>query len=282
MGTPVVSSTELAPNVTRLELEAPLIARKHQAGQFIILRPDATGERVPMSVADKDLERGTITTVIQRVGVSSDKLCRLQAGDEVADLVGPLGKPTHIENFGTAVCIGGGAGIPPLHLIARQLKECGNTTVSILGGRSKDYVFMEDELNRASDELIVCTDDGSYGVKGFVTACLGEMIEAGRQIDYVLAIGPPMMMRAVAELTRPHEISTWASLNTIMIDGTGMCGGCRVTVGDEPKFVCVDGPEFDAHLVDFDQMMQRLAMYRELEQRARGRHEEACKVGLDE
>lgn len=268
----ILEKTELAPKIVRLVLDASAIARRHQPGQFIILRPDETGERVPMSVADLDRERGTIATVIQEVGVTSAKLCAMNAGDHVADLVGPLGVPTHVEKFGTAVCVGGGAGIPPLHLIARRLKEAGNHLISILGGRDRCYVLMEEEMRAASDEVIICTDDGSYGKKGFVTVALEELIASGRQLDYVLAIGPPMMMKAVAELTRPHKITTYASLNTIMIDGTGMCGACRVSVGGQTRFVCADGPEFDAHQIDFDEMMKRLQMYRTLEQQAYERY----------
>lgn len=277
----ILEKTILAPKIASLVLDAPDIARAHQPGQFIILRPDAKSERVPMSVADLDRERGSITTVVQEVGLTSAKLCAMEAGDAVADLVGPLGRPTHIENFGTAVCVGGGAGIPPLHLIARRLKETGNHLISILGGRDRRYVLMEEEMRACSGEVIVCTDDGSYGKKGFVTAALGDLIATGRRIDYILAIGPPLMMKAVADLTRPHEITTYASLNTIMIDGTGMCGACRVTVGGETKFVCVDGPEFDAHLVDFDEMLKRLQMYVKLEKEAYERYlqrEEAHKV----
>ncbi len=275
----ILKRTELAPKIVELVLDAPDIARQHKPGQFIILRPDARGERVPMSVANVDVARGTITTVIQEVGVTSAKLCAMKAGDEVASVVGPLGRPTHIEKFGLAVCVGGGAGIPPLHLIAKRLKETGNYLISILGGRDKRYVLMESEMRAISDEVILTTDDGSYGKKGFVTVALQELIDSGRHLDYVLAIGPPMMMKAVAEVTRPHKIMTVASLNTIMIDGTGMCGACRVSVGGKTNFVCVDGPEFDAHLVDFDEMMKRLRMYRTQEQLAYERylqHAGAC------
>ena len=268
----IIEKTELAPKIVQLVLEAPHIARRHQAGQFIILRPDQNSERVPMSVADVDRERGTVATVVQEVGLTSAKLCAMKAGDEVADLVGPLGRPTHIEKFGTAVCVGGGAGIPPLYLIARRLKETGNHLISILGGRDRRYVLMEEAMRATSDEVIVCTDDGSYGKKGFVTVALAELIASGRHLDYVLAIGPPLMMKAVADLTRPHNIATWASLNTIMIDGTGMCGACRVSVAGKTAFVCVDGPEFNAHQIDFDEMMKRLRMYRELEQKAYERY----------
>ena len=278
MGSKIIKAKTLAPKVVQLELEAPHIARKHKAGQFIIIRPTENGERVPMSVADRNLATGTITTVVQEVGVSSSHLCAMQAGGEVTDLVGPLGKPTHIENFGTAVCVGGGAGIPPLHTIAQELKASGNHVISILGGRTKEYVMMEDELRATSDEVIVCTDDGSYGKKGFVTVCLQELIDQGRTLDYVIAVGPPIMMKAVADVTRPHNINTWASLNTIMIDGTGMCGACRVTIGGNTRFVCVDGPEFDAHEVDFDEMLSRLSMYVDLEKQAMGHHEHECKL----
>ncbi|MCX8038577.1 MAG: sulfide/dihydroorotate dehydrogenase-like FAD/NAD-binding protein [Candidatus Sumerlaeia bacterium] len=275
----ILKRTELAPKIVELVLDAPDIARQHKPGQFIILRPDARGERVPMSVANVDLAQGTITTVIQEVGVTSAKLCAMKAGEEVASVVGPLGRPTHIEKFGVAVCVGGGAGIPPLHLIAKRLKETGNYLISILGGRDKRYVLMENEMRAISDEVILTTDDGSYGKKGFVTVALQELIDSGRHLDYVLAIGPPMMMKAVAEVTRPHKIMTVASLNTIMIDGTGMCGACRVSIGGKTNFVCVDGPEFDAHLVDFDEMMKRLRMYRTQEQLAYERylqHAGAC------
>jgi NAD(P)H-flavin reductase len=278
MGTKIVKATELAPKVVKLELDAPHIARKHKAGQFIIIRPTEHGERVPMSVADKNLETGTITTVVQEVGVSSAHLCAMKTGDEIADLVGPLGKPTHIENFGTAVCIGGGAGIPPLHTIAQELKKAGNRVISILGGRTREYVMMEEEIRATSDEVIVCTDDGSYGKKGFVTVCLQELIDEGRAPDYVIAVGPPIMMKAVADLTRPHGINTWVSLNTIMIDGTGMCGACRVSIGGQTRFVCVDGPEFDAHEVDFEEMLARLSMYVDLERQAMERHEHECRL----
>jgi len=268
----ILEKTELAPKICKFVLNTPEIARRHKAGQFIILRPDERGERVPMSVADLDRERGTVTTVVQEVGLTSAKLCAMNVGDRIADVVGPLGRPTHIEKFGTAVCVGGGVGIPPLHPIARRLKEMGNYVISILGGRDKRFVIMEDEMRATSDEVIICTDDGSYGKKGFVTVALQELIESGRQIDYVLAIGPPIMMKAVAELTRPHKITTYASLNTIMIDGTGMCGACRVSVGGETHFVCVDGPEFDAHQIDFDEMMKRLQMYRKQEREAYERY----------
>jgi len=268
----ILERTELAPKIVRLVLEAPYVARRHQPGQFVIIRPDQNGERVPMSVADMDRPRGTITTVIQEVGVTSAKLCAMKAGDSVADVVGPLGRPTHVENFGTAVCVGGGAGIPPLYLIARRLKEAGNYLISILGGRDRRFVIMEDEMRATSDEVVICSDDGSYGKKGFVTVALAELVASGRHLDYVLAIGPPQMMKAVAELTRPHKITTYASLNTIMIDGTGMCGACRVSVAGKTQFVCVDGPEFDAHLIDFDEMMKRLRMYREHEQQAYERY----------
>ena len=261
----ILEKEDLAPKIVKLVLDAPEISRRHQPGQFIILRPDETSERVPMSVSHVFPDRGAIATVIQEVGLTSAKLCAMNAGDEVADLVGPLGRPTHIEKFGTAVCVGGGAGIPPLHLIAKRLQETGNCLISILGGRDRRYVLMEEEMRACSDEVILCTDDGSYGKKGFVTVALEELIASGRRLDYVLAIGPPIMMKAVADVTRPHKITTYASLNTIMIDGTGMCGACRVSVGGETKFVCVDGPEFDAHQVDFGEMLKRLQMYRKQE-----------------
>lgn len=258
----------LAPNVYRFLIESPLIARKRKAGQFIILRLFEGGERVPMSIADADPEKGTLTIVVQEVGKTTAQMVRMKIGDDILDIVGPLGKPTHIENFGTAVCIGGGIGIAPIHPIAQALKAAGNYVISILGGRSKEFVIMENEMRTASSEVIICTDDGSYGEKGLVTQLLQKLIDSGRKIDYVIAIGPAIMMKFVSELTRKYGIMTYVSLNSIMVDGTGMCGCCRVSYDGKTKFVCVDGPELNGHLIDFDELMKRQAIYKLQEQRS--------------
>lgn len=247
---------EIAPAFKQYLVETPEIARKHQAGQFVIVLLHDHGERIPLTIADSDAEAGTITLVVQEVGKSTLEMGRMSEGDEI-EVVGPLGTPTHIEKLGTCVCVGGGAGIAPLLPIARAMKEAGNEVVSILGGRTKELVILRDEMTEASTEMIYTTDDGSFGAKGFVTNALEQLIEERGKPDIVIAIGPAIMMKAVADMTRPLEISTVVSLNTIMIDGTGMCGGCRVSVGGDSKFVCVDGPEFDAHTVDFDLMMKR-------------------------
>ena len=268
----------LTPQVFRMKVEAPAIARKRKAGQFIILRPTATGERIPLTIADGDPDAGWIELVVQTVGKTTTDLSRLNPGDGIPDLAGPLGRPTHVEKYGTVVMVGGGIGIAPSHPIAQAMKAAGNRVISILGGRTKDLVIMEDRMRAASDEVIITTDDGSYGSKGLVTDAIKKLKADGVTIDLVIAIGPPVMMKFVSLLTKEYGIPTMVSLNTIMVDGTGMCGGCRVTVGTESKFVCVDGPEFDGHLVNFDEMMQRLSMYREHEKESM---DHACKVGLD-
>lgn len=264
----IVTKQELAPSVKLFEVEAPLIAKKAQPGQFIILRIDEDGERIPLTIADFNREKGTITLIFQEVGASTLELGRLNAGDSLLDLVGPLGKNTHIENFGTVVCIGGGIGVAPVYPIARGMKQAGNKVISIIGARNKDLLIYEQEMDKVSDELYITTDDGSKGRKGLVTHVLKELIEKGEKIALVMAIGPVIMMRSVADVTREYHIKTVVSLNPIMVDGTGMCGGCRVAVGNENKFACVDGPEFDAHLVDFDGLMARQRMYRPQEQTA--------------
>jgi ferredoxin--NADP+ reductase len=261
----IIEKTELSPGVKKFAVEAPLIARKCQPGQFVILRIDEDGERIPLTIADFDRAAGTITLIFQEVGHSTRQMGTLSAGDGLLDLAGPLGKATHIENFGTVVCIGGGIGVAPVYPIARAYKEAGNKVVSIIGARSADLLILEKEMAAVSDRLYVTTDDGSRGHKGLVVDPLKEMIAAGEAIDQVMAIGPVVMMRGVAEVTRPHGISTLVSLNPIMVDGTGMCGGCRVSVGDKNKFACVDGPEFDAHQVDFNGLMVRQRMYHEHE-----------------
>lgn len=257
----ILVKQELAPNVKMFEVEAPLIARKAKPGQFVILRVDEEGERVPLTIADFDREKGSIVMIFQEVGASTKLLGALNEGDCLQDLVGPLGKPTHVENFGTVVCVGGGIGIAPVYPIARGMKEAGNKVVSIIGARNKDILIYEDKMTAVSDTLHIATDDGSKGQKGFVTDPLKQMIENGEKIDLVIAIGPVIMMRNVAETTRPYNIPTVVSLNPIMVDGTGMCGGCRVSVGTENKFACVDGPEFDAHKVDFAGLVARQKMY---------------------
>ncbi len=262
----IVSKKQLSENVYQMELEAKLISEERKAGQFIILQLDENyGERIPLTIADANKETGTITIIFQVVGLTTEELSQMNVGDNVPVLVGPLGTPTHIKKYGTVVCVGGGIGVAPLHPIAEALKAAGNKVITIVGARNKELVIMEDEMKKIADELIICTDDGSYGRKALVTEPLKEICERDQKPDMVIAIGPPIMMKFCAETTRPYEVYTEVSLNTIMVDGTGMCGGCRVNVGGQVKFVCVDGPEFDGHLVDFDNMMARLHSYDEIE-----------------
>ena len=255
----------ITPDVFRMKVEAPEIAGKRKAGQFIILRTCDEGERIPLTIADGNASEGWIELVVQVVGKTTKALSELEAGEAICDLVGPLGRPTHIELYGNVLIVGGGIGIAPSHPIAQAMKAAGNRVVSILGGRTKDLVIMEEKMRAASDDLLITTDDGSYGMKGLVTDAIQKLIDEGMKIDLVVAIGPPIMMKFVSLLTKKHDIRTFVSLNTIMVDGTGMCGACRVTVGDETKFVCVDGPEFDGHKVDFDEMMKRQRMYEVME-----------------
>ena len=253
----------LAPQVYEFLIEAPLIAHKCQPGQFIIIRVDENSERIPLTIGDFDREKGTITLVVQAVGNTTKHLCNdFVVGDDILDTVGPLGHPSEMRKFGTVVCIGGGIGVAPIYPIARAYKALGNKIISIIGGRNKDLVMWKEKMMAISDELIITTDDGSEGHKGFVTDPLKAMLEKGELPDLVLAIGPVIMMKNVAATTRPYNVHTTASLNSIMVDGTGMCGGCRVRIGDENKFACVDGPEFDAHLVDFANLVQRQQMYK--------------------
>jgi NAD(P)H-flavin reductase len=270
---------EIAPAFKRYLVRAPEIARKHQAGQFVIVLLHDHGERIPLTIADSDARSGTITLVVQEVGKTTMEMGTMKVGDRL-EVVGPLGRPTHIEKWGTCICVGGGAGIAPLLPINRALRAAGNTVVSILGGRTKELVILRDEMEAASDEVIYTTDDGSFGRKGFVTHALQDFVTQRGKPAIVFAIGPAIMMKVVCDLTRPLEIPTIVSLNTIMIDGTGMCGGCRVAIGKESKFVCVDGPEFDGHQVDFDLMLKRLRTYLEQEEvaRQRFRREHACKA----
>lgn len=260
----IVRKEIFSENVVRLEVEAPLIAKSGKAGHFVIVKVGRYGERIPLTIAAADVRKGTITLVVQRVGKSSAKICALNEGDEITDLVGPLGKSTHIERFGTVVCACGGVGAAPMLPIAAAMKNAGNRVVTVLAARTKDLVILEDELRKCSDEVTVMTDDGSYGVKGLVTGGVEDVVRR-EKVDLCVTIGPAVMMKFVALLTKKYAIPTVASLNTIMVDGTGMCGACRVTVGGKTKFVCVDGPEFDAHEVDFDEMMLRLNAYREVE-----------------
>ncbi len=256
----------LAPAVYEFVMEAPLVAKKCKPGQFIMIRVDENSERIPLTIGDFDREKGTINLVVQAVGNTTTHMCEdFEEGDDILDLLGPLGMPSEMEKFGTVVVVGGGIGVAPVYPIARAYHEMGNKVISIIGARNKDLVIWKDKMAAISDELIVTTDDGSEGHKGFVTDPLKAMLEKGDKIDLVLAIGPVIMMKNVAATTLPFGTKTTASLNTIMVDGTGMCGGCRVFVGGENKFACVDGPEFDAHKVDFPNLMQRQQMYKDQE-----------------
>jgi NAD(P)H-flavin reductase len=267
----VVTKEEIAPKFHRFVVEAPEIARKHRPGQFVMVLPSGEGERIPLTIAASDPAAGTITLVVQEVGKTTMGMALISEGEQFVSVVGPLGTPTHIEKFGTVVCVGGGAGIAPMLPIADGLKKAGNTVLSILGGRTQELVILRDEMAAVSDEVFYTTDDGSFGRKGLVTHALSDLIAGRGKPDLVVAIGPAIMMKAVAELTRKLAIPTLASLNSIMVDGTGMCGACRITVDGKTKFVCVDGPEFDAHKVDFDLLMKRLRMYLPEEQVARER-----------
>ncbi len=279
----IVTKKELAPKVKLYEIEAPLIAKKRKPGQFVIIRLHNEGERIPLTIAGSDNDKGTITLIVQEVGKTTIELSHFNEGDTILDVVGPLGKPTHIENFGTAVVVGGGIGLAVALPMAKALKETGNEVISIMGARNKELLILEDELKENSDELIITTDDGSYGRKGLVTNALQELIDSGKNIGIVIAIGPVVMMKFVAKTTEPYKIHTVVSLNPIMIDGTGMCGGCRVTIGNKMQFACVDGPEFDGHQVDFEELMKRLTMYNDFEKAAVERYEKRmhkCKIGM--
>lgn len=260
----IVSKEYFSEKVVKLEIEAPLIARARKAGHFVIVRVGEKGERIPLTIASADTKKGTITLVVQAVGRSSAKLCALNEGDYITDVVGPLGQATHIENVGTVLCCGGGVGVAPLLPIVEAFKKAGNRVITVLAARTKDLVILEDEMKKNSDEVIVMTDDGSYGKKGLVTNGAEEVINR-EKVDLCVTIGPAVMMKFVSLLTKKYDIPTVASLNTIMVDGTGMCGACRITVGGKTKFVCIDGPEFDAHQVDFDEMMMRLSSYKDVE-----------------
>lgn len=262
----IIEKEFFSKNVVKVVVEAPEIARSRKAGHFVIIRIGDHGERIPLTIADADPEMGTITLIVQKVGVSSSKLAALEVGDEITDLVGPLGKATHIENVGTVLCAGGGVGIAPLYPIVQALKKAGNRVVTVLAGRSKEFIILEDQMKEYSDEVIIMTDDGSYGNKGLVTKGMEDVINR-EKVHLSVAIGPAIMMKFASLTTKKFNIPTLVSLNTIMVDGTGMCGACRVSVGGKTKFVCVDGPEFDAHEVDYDEMLSRLGGYKEQEAR---------------
>jgi len=264
----VLLREDLAPVTKLLEVRAPVVASKGRAGQFVIVRIHPEGERVPLTIADYDRERGTITLVFQEVGKTTMHMGTMQPGDCFASVTGPLGRPTEIESYGTVLCVGGGVGIAPIYPIARDLRAAGNTVISIIGARNKELLFWEDKMRTVSDELIVCTDDGSYARKALVTIPMKELLESGRSIDQIWAIGPAIMMKFCALTTRPFGVPTIVSLNSIMVDGTGMCGACRVEVGGQTRFVCVDGPEFDGHQVDWDQLLARQRIYPEQEKLA--------------
>ena len=268
----IVQREQLSEKVFKLVVEAPLIARARRAGHFVIVRVDKDGERIPLTISGADVAAGTITLIVQKVGVSTEKLCSLQAGDAVEDVVGPLGRATDVRHYGTVVCAGGGVGIAPMLPIAQALKAAGNRVVSVLAGRSRELIILEDEVRAASDEVVIMTDDGSYGTKGLVTNGIETIIQR-EKVDKCFAIGPAVMMKFVCLLTKKYDIPTDVSLNTIMVDGTGMCGACRITVGGTTKFVCVDGPEFDGHEVDFDEMMKRMSAFKPEEREALERYE---------
>ena len=262
----ILSKKELCPNQYEITIEAPYVVRNAKAGQFIIFRAEENGERVPLTIADVDKDNGELTIVFMAVGYTTKKLAELEVGDELVDLVGPLGKPTHIEKYGTVVCIAGGYGAAPCYLIAKACKDAGNKVYMIMGARTKDLIFWQDKMKNACTELYVTTDDGSLGIKGFGTTVLKEIMDR-EKVDYAIAVGPMPMMRAVAEMTRGTGIKTEASMNPIMVDGTGMCGACRLTVGGETKFACVDGPDFDAHQIDFDEVINRTRIYKDEERK---------------
>jgi len=270
----IVLKKQLSEKVFLFEIEAPLIAKSRKAGNFIIVRVGENGERVPLTIADASIERGTITIVVQKVGLSSTKLCNLNEGDYITDVVGPLGNPTHIENFGTVVCAGGGVGVAPMLPIIRALKAAGNRVLSVIAGRSKELVILENEVRQSSDELIIMTDDGSYGEKGVVTVGIEKFITQEEHVDKVFAIGPPIMMKFCCLMAQKYNVPVEVSLNTIMVDGTGMCGACRLSIGGKTKFVCIDGPEFDGSLVDWDEMFKRMGTFRDVEREEMEHYEE--------
>lgn len=280
----ITNKKQLSENVFQMDVEAPLVAKARKAGQFVIVSVDVdSGERIPLTIAGADVEKGTIRLIYQRVGKATAQMAELQEGDSMGYVAGPLGQPTHIDKFGTVVCVGGGIGNAPLLPIATALKEAGNKIISILGARTKELIILEDDFRAISDEVIVVTDDGSYGRKALVTEPLKEVCGRADKPDLAVVIGPTIMMKFCCDVTKQFEVATQVSLNTIMVDGTGMCGGCRVEVGGKTKFVCVDGPEFDGHLVNFDAMMKRMSAYRTLEQKAYDEFKShKCRIGLND
>ncbi len=264
----ILDKKNLGPSVKEFLISAPEIARKAQPGQFVVVRIDERGERIPLTIADYERDKGTVTIVIQEAGKSTCQLGRLNSGDILSDVIGPLGRPTHMEDAGTVVCVGGGVGIPPIYPVARAFKKIGNKVISIVGARTKELVIWENQIASVSDAVYVSTDDGSYGRKGFVSDELQRLINENKKFGLVFAVGPTLMMRAVSEVTRPYRIKTIVSLNPIMVDATGMCGVCRVSVGGKTKFACVDGPDFDGHQVDFDQLLSRQRIYLQEEKEA--------------
>ena len=279
MSSRIVKKETLAEKIKLIELEAPLVAASAKPGQFVVIRIDEKGERIPLTIAEKNPKTGTITIVFQEAGASTTKLGMLKAGESVLNLLGPLGHPTHIDKYGHVVVVGGGVGIAEINPVISSMKEAGNKVTTIIGARSKDLLLMDETIAKKSDTLHITTDDGSRGRKGFVSDILKEMIEAGAQIDLVYAVGPVPMMEVVANVTRGHNIKTFVSLNPLMLDATGMCGVCRVVVGGKTMFACVDGPEFDAHLVDFAELRSRLAIFRDEEKRAMELVNHECKLG---
>lgn len=276
----VVDNVQIGPQNWKMRIEVPKLVQKAKPGQFVIIRVNEQGERVPMSIAGLDRDNGLLTVIYQVVGKTSALMTTVPAGGRVLDCVGPLGLPTHVDNWGTAVLVGGGIGIAPIYPIAQEWKEAGNKLITIIGARSKNILFYEEEHKAVADELHVCTDDGSYGHHGFVSDVLKNILDSGEKVGMIMAIGPVPMMRVLANLTKPYGVPTWVSLNPLMVDGTGMCGGCRVAVGDTTKFACVDGPDFDGHLVDFDLLTKRLSAYKKQEKAAFHRFVESpdCKL----
>ncbi|MBR3723280.1 MAG: sulfide/dihydroorotate dehydrogenase-like FAD/NAD-binding protein [Selenomonadaceae bacterium] len=273
----ILSKKEASPGVYFMEVEAPRIAKKAKAGQFIVLRVDDNGERIPLTIADYNSESGSVLLVFQVIGATTTELAALNVGDSILDFVGPLGQPSEIKNFGTVAVVGGGIGVAPTYPIAKAMKEAGNKVIAIMGAKTKDILIMEDKMRSVVDEVVITTDDGSYGIKGFVTNGIQSLVDRGEKIDQVTAIGPVIMMKSVVDATRDLNIKTVVSLNPVMVDGTGMCGGCRVMVDGKMKFACVDGPEFDGHKVDFKDLMNRQKMYRDEETVAK---DHICHIGL--
>ncbi len=276
----ILEHTVLGPNVHLFRFDAPDVAQYRQPGQFVIIRVNEKGERIPLTIADVNREEGSITLIVQAVGKTTLEMAQLKAGDAIPDICGPLGEPTHIEKVGNVLCVGGGIGTAPLYPVTKAMKEIGNEVTSILGARNKELLILEQQMKDASHSLVITTDDGSYGMKGLVTDAIQKLVDEGNKYDLCVCMGPPIMMKFVSLLTKKLDIPCLVSLNPIMVDGTGMCGGCRVTVGNETKFACVDGPEFDGHLVDFDEMMSRLTMYNKYEKESMDHYmgETGCKL----